>query len=214
MSSIRAAIASCQNSFRRPLWTIVVKRSGRACLPTSRVASPNRGAHRHFLPMPSDRPCFAPQFFLGSRCSKYRAHPNGRPIVADQWGYDLPLLGSEYQGWHVDYRRPLFPVAPDLPLPIYMVVVNFGLVPIGQEHGPIEIAPGTHRISRLERDKAIETGGISAEPIRLEIGDVLIRHPWALLAARPTPLASATRGAGMPTRAVTWRTCLEQHGSL
>jgi hypothetical protein len=25
---------------------------------------PNRGPHRHFLPMPFERPCFAPEFFF------------------------------------------------------------------------------------------------------------------------------------------------------
>lgn len=152
--------------------------------------SSNRGPHRHFLPMPFDRPCFAPQFFFDPDVlSIVRTLMDDR-IVADQWGCDVPLLGSEYQGWHVDYQRPLFPEAPDRPLPIYMVVVNFGLVPIAQEHGPIEIAPGTHRMTRLERDQAIETGGMSADTIRLEVGDVLIRHPWAL--HRGTPNTTGT----------------------
>ncbi len=158
--------------------------------------SPNRGAHRHFLPMPFDPPCFAPQFFFDPDVlSIVRTLMDDR-IVADQWGCDVPLLGSEYQGWHVDYQRPLFPEAPDMPLPIYMAVVSFPLVPIAQEHGPIEIAPDTHRMTRLERDDAIETVGMTAEPIRLEVGDVLIRHPWALHRGTPnttgTPRALAT----------------------
>ena len=38
-------------------------------------------------------------------------------IVADQWGCDVPLPGSEYQDVQVDYQRPLFPEPPDLALP-------------------------------------------------------------------------------------------------
>ncbi len=139
--------------------------------------------------MPFDPPCFAPQFFFDPDVlSIVRTLMDDR-IVADQWGCDVPLLGSEYQAWHVDYQRPLFPEAPDLPLPTYMVVVSFGLVPIAQEHGPIEIAPGTHRMTRLEQNKTIETGRISSEPVRLEVGDVLIRHPWALHRGTPNTTA-------------------------
>jgi hypothetical protein len=45
-------------------------------------------------------------------------------------------------------KHPLFAEAPDLPLPVYMLVVSFGLIDISPEHGPIEIAPGTHRMPR------------------------------------------------------------------
>jgi hypothetical protein len=71
-------------------------------------------------------------------------------VVADQWGSDVPLRGPEYQEPHVDCRRPLFPELPDLPRPPHAVVVSFGLVRIAREHGPIEIAPGTHRMTRID----------------------------------------------------------------
>jgi hypothetical protein len=38
-------------------------------------------------------------------------------IVADQWGCDVPLRGSEYQDVHADYQHPLFGEMPGLPLP-------------------------------------------------------------------------------------------------
>lgn len=140
--------------------------------------------------MSFDPPCFAPQFFFDSDVLGFvRALMDNR-IVADQWGRDVPLLGSEYQEWHVDYKRPLFPEAPDLPLPIYAVVVSFGLVRIARENGLIEIAPGTHRLTKVERDSAITANRIAIEPVPLEIGDVLIRHPWAL--HRGTPNTTAT----------------------
>ncbi len=117
-------------------------------------------------------------------------------IVADQWGCDVPLRGSEYQGAHVDYQRPLFPEAPDLALPIYFLVVSFGLVRIALEHGPIEIAPGTHRMARVDALRAFEAGEIGGQAVLLEIGDVLIRHPWALHRGTPNstdvPRALAT----------------------
>ncbi len=69
-------------------------------------------------------------------------------IVADQWGCDVPLRGSEHQALHVNYQQPLFPESPELALPPYMLVVSFGLVPVTLDNGPIEIAPGTHRLPR------------------------------------------------------------------
>jgi len=96
----------------------------------------------------------------------------------------------------VDYQRPLFPEVPNLLLPPYAVVVSFGLVRIAREHGPIEIAPGTHRMTRMDAFQAVEAGQIGMQAIPLEIGDVLIRHPWALHRGTPnttdTPRALVT----------------------
>ena len=38
----------------------------------------------------------------------------------------MPLPGSEYQALHADYSRPLFAEAPEMALPVYMLVVSFG----------------------------------------------------------------------------------------
>ena len=117
---------------------------------------PNRGPHRHFLPMPFEPPCFVPDFFFDNEVlSIVRGSMDDR-VVADQWGCDVPLRDSDYQGVHVDYQRPLFSEAPDLSLPAYVLVVSFGLVRITPENGPIEIAPGTHRMPRKEALRAVE----------------------------------------------------------
>jgi ectoine hydroxylase-related dioxygenase (phytanoyl-CoA dioxygenase family) len=112
-------------------------------------------------------------------------------VVADQWSCDVPLCGSEYQDVHADYQRPLFPA-----LPQYAVIVSFGLVRITQEHGPIEIAPGTHCMTRMDALQAVKAGEIRLQSIPLEIGDVLIRHPWTLHRGTPNmtdiPRALAT----------------------
>lgn len=109
---------------------------------------PNRGPHRHFLPMPFEPPCFAPEFFFDDEILGVVRSVMDDRVVADQWGCDVPVRGSDYKGIHVDYQRPLFGEAPDLSLPAYLLVVNFGLVRITPENGPIEIAPGTHRMRR------------------------------------------------------------------
>jgi len=149
---------------------------------------PNRGPHRHFMPMPLERPCFAPEFFFDAEVLSIVRGAMDERVVANQWGCDVPLLGSQNQEAHADYQRPLFAEAPDLPLPPYILVVSFGLLRISPAHGPIEIAPGTHRMLREE--------AIQMQPVPLEIGDVLIRHPWALHRGTPnttdTPRALVT----------------------
>jgi ectoine hydroxylase-related dioxygenase (phytanoyl-CoA dioxygenase family) len=141
--------------------------------------------------MPFTPPCFAPEFFFDPGILAIVRALLGERIVADQWGCDAPILGSEYQQPHVDYARPLFAELPDLELPPYMIVVSFGLVPIASANGAIEIAPGTHRLPR-----GVASGAIPLQPVPLALGDVLIRHPWALhrgtpnTTAEPRPLLS------------------------
>jgi hypothetical protein len=140
----------------------------------------NRGPRRHFMPMPFHRPCFAPEFFFDAEVLDIVRGAMDSRLVADQWGCDTSLTGSEYQDAHVDYQRPLFADFPDLFLPPYMLVVNFGLVRITEAHGPIEIAPRTHRMPRNEAMGAVQSAKIQLQAVPLEIGDVVIRHPWAL----------------------------------
>jgi hypothetical protein len=161
---------------------------------------PNRGPHRHYLPMPFEAPCFAPEFFFDTEVLNAIRGAMDPRVVADQWGCDVPLRGSEYQRFHIDYRRPLFEEAPDLPLPPYMLIVSFGLVPITAADGPIEIASGTHRMSRDAAMRSVESGAGGARSVPLEIGDVLIRHPWTL--HRGTPNETDTPRALVSVRYV------------
>ena len=135
--------------------------------------------------MPFEQACFAPKFFFDTEILKILKNVMGDRIVADQWGCDVPLFGSDYQTVHVDYQRPLFFEMPDLNLPPYMMVVSFGLTKIIQENGVIELAPGTHKMPRREAIDAVENSKIKMLPISLNIGDVLIRHPWALHRGTP-----------------------------
>jgi hypothetical protein len=164
------------NTCREAFWPILQNYLG------THRNEPNRGPHRHFLPMPFDPPCFDPAFFFDTELLGGAMDDR---VVADQWGCDVPLRGSEYQTFHVDYQRPLFAEAPDLELPTYMLVVSFGLVPITLESGPIEIVPGTHRIPRKEALRRAEASEIAIQPVPMDVGDVLIRHPWALHRGSP-----------------------------
>jgi hypothetical protein len=70
-------------------------------------------ARRYFLPTPFAPPCFTPQIFFDPNVLGIVRGLMDDRVVADQWGCDVPLRGSEYQGVHVDYQRPLFPESPD-----------------------------------------------------------------------------------------------------
>ena len=146
---------------------------------------PNRGPNRHFLPMPFDPPCFAPEFFFDPEILTIVRGLMGERVVADQWGCDVALRGSVYQDVHVDYQHALFEEVPDLALPTYMLVVSFGLVAIASENGAIEVAPGTHRMPRAEALQATRSGEIALRAVPLDVGDVLIRHPWTLHRGTP-----------------------------
>lgn len=112
----RPVVEACRDAF----WPVLL-----AYLKT-RGDEPNRGAHRHFLPMPFGPPFFVPAFFFDPEVLRIVHGVMDERVVADQWGCDVPLRGSEYQGAHADYQRPLFGEAPGLPLPVYMLVVSFG----------------------------------------------------------------------------------------
>ena len=56
---------------------------------------PNRGAQRHFLPMPFEPPCFAPEFFFDTEILSIVRGAMDCRVVADQWGCDIPLRGSD-----------------------------------------------------------------------------------------------------------------------
>lgn len=182
----RSLIEACREAF----WPVLLEYL------ESHREQPNRGPHRHFLPMTFEPPCFAGPFFFDEAVLGIVREAMDDRVVADQWGCDVPLQGSEFQALHVDYQRPLFAEAPDLLLPPYLLVVSFGLVEITPARGPIEIAGGTHRMSREQARHAVESGATRPEPVPLEIGDVLIRHPWALHRGTPnttdTPRALAS----------------------
>src|SRR5207237_1247204 len=63
-----------------------------------------------------------------------------------------------------------------------------------------EIAPGTHRMPRKEALRSVEAAEIGMRPIPLEVGDVLIRHPWVL--HRGTPNTTETPRALVSIRYV------------
>jgi len=170
-----ARIETC----RRAFWPILLDYL------SSYRDEPNRGPARHFLPMPFNPPCFASEFFFDTGVLSIIHGAMDSQVVADQWGCDVPVKGSQNQEPHVDYQRPLFAETPDLVLAPYILLVSFGLVPITVDNGAIQIAPGTHRMPRTEAKRAVDSGSATLLSVSLQLGDVLIRHPWTIHRGTP-----------------------------
>ena len=92
-------------------------------------------------------------------------------------------MGSEYQDVHRD-TPPLFPEIGQ-ETPPFQLAVNFPLVPVGIENGPLEIARGSHMMSKAEGMRRIEAGEIKLEPITMRLGDVMIRDVRGLHRGTP-----------------------------
>ncbi|HTE46097.1 MAG TPA: phytanoyl-CoA dioxygenase family protein [Gemmatimonadaceae bacterium] len=182
----RAVIDACREAFWPTLLTYL----------ETYAHAPNRGAHRHFMPMPFEPPCFAPDFFFDNDVLNIVRTVMDDRVVADQWGCDVPVRGSQHQSVHVDYQRPLFAEDPDLALPAYMLVVSFGLTRIAAENGPIEIAPGTHRMRKQEALRAVEAGEIEMQPLLLEVGDVYSIRAPLVCGQQSRRQYDSTRGLG------------------
>jgi ectoine hydroxylase-related dioxygenase (phytanoyl-CoA dioxygenase family) len=90
-----------------------------------------------------------------------------------QLATDTPLLGSDYQDLHRDTQL-LFPES-GVETPPYQLAVNFPLVDVTLENGPMEYAPGTHMTSKAEGMARIESGAAPLQPVLMARGDAMIR---------------------------------------
>jgi ectoine hydroxylase-related dioxygenase (phytanoyl-CoA dioxygenase family) len=93
--------------------------------------------------------------------------------VMCQLATDTPLLGSDYQDLHRDTQL-LFPET-GVETPPYQLAVNFPLVDVTDENGPMEWASGTHMLSKAEGLRRIEDGDIPLRRAHLKRGDAMIR---------------------------------------
>lgn len=99
-----------------------------------------------------------------------------------QLGADFPVRGSDYQEIHRDHP-PLF--GEGTVSPLYALAVNFPLVDVTEENGPLQIARGTHLIHREEGLRKIASGETPMESVYLNAGDVVVRTPLALHRGSP-----------------------------
>lgn len=107
----------------------------------------------------------------------------GEDAVMCQLATDTPLLGSDYQDVHRD-APPLFPET-GTETPPFQLAINFPLVDITLENGPMEITRGTHMMSKAEGLQRMESGEVKLEPVTMQLGDVMIRDVRGLHRGTP-----------------------------
>ncbi len=143
----------------------------------------NRGAARYYVTLPFAAPFSDTSIYEDEDILAILEGLVGHDFVMCQLATDTPLLGSEYQDVHRD-TLPLFPET-GMETPPYQLAVNFPLVDVTPENGPIEIARGTHMMPKEEALRRIESGEIKLEPITMQLGDVMIRDVRGLHRGTP-----------------------------
>lgn len=143
----------------------------------------NRGSSRYYVTLPFSAPFADPSIYEDEDILAIVERLVGADFVMCQLATDTPLLGSEYQDVHRD-TLPLFPETGG-ETPPYQLAINFPLVDVTLENGPIEIARGTHMMSKEEGLRRIESGEIKLEPITMKLGDVMIRDVRGLHRGTP-----------------------------
>jgi hypothetical protein len=161
---IPAATIDAWNEAFQPLLRQAVSREGN---------DPNRGAARHYVTLPFEGPWADPGIIDNDLVMAVVSELVGEDGVMCQLATDTPLLGSEHQELHRDTQL-LFPET-GAETPPYQLAVNFPLVDVTAENGPLEYAPGTHMISKAEGLAKIASGEIPLVPVYLNRGDVVIR---------------------------------------
>ncbi|MEO8113042.1 MAG: phytanoyl-CoA dioxygenase family protein [Phenylobacterium sp.] len=161
---IPTAVIDTWNAAFQPLLAAAVAREG---------DDPNRGAHRHYVTLPFQDLWADPAIIDNDAVMAVVEALVGADGVMCQLASDTPLLGSEYQELHRDTQL-LFPES-GVESPPYQLAVNFPLVDVTDDNGPLEYAPGTHMTSKAEGLRRIESGETPLVRAYMARGDVMIR---------------------------------------
>ncbi len=148
----------------------------------------NRGPARYYVTLPFVKPFADPEIYEDEGVLAICERLVGEDMVMCQLATDTPLEGSTYQDVHRD-ALPLFPET-GRETPPFQLAVNFPLVDVSYENGPLEVARGTHMMSKGEGMSRIEAGGVSLEPTLMRLGDVMVRDVRGL--HRGTPNLTST----------------------
>jgi len=176
---IPSAVIDRWNAAFQPLLAEAVAREGE---------DPNRGANRHYVTLPFQDLWADPCVIDNDAIMAVVEELVGADGVLCQLATDTPLLGSEHQELHRDTQL-LFPES-GAETPPYQLAVNFPLVDVTDEMGPMEYAPGTHMLSKDEGMARVVSGDIPLVRAHMSRGDVMIRDVRHI--HRGTPNCSGT----------------------
>jgi hypothetical protein len=104
----RPLINACRDAFW-PVLLAYLKNHGH---------EPNRGPHRHFLPMPFEPPCFVPEFFFDPEVLAIVRSVLDDRAVADQWGCDGDASDVVEQELRQQVGKGPAKIADDVDLPL------------------------------------------------------------------------------------------------
>jgi ectoine hydroxylase-related dioxygenase (phytanoyl-CoA dioxygenase family) len=135
--------------------------------------NPNRGPERYYVTLPFQDLWADPAIIDNDAVMAIVEELVGADGVMCQLASDTPCLGSDYQDLHRDTQL-LFPES-GVETPPYQLAVNFPLVDVTDENGPLEYAPGTHMLSKAEGMAKIESGEIPLVKGYMSRGDVIVR---------------------------------------
>ncbi|HEX2540177.1 MAG TPA: phytanoyl-CoA dioxygenase family protein [Caldimonas sp.] len=146
--------------------------------------NPNRGPRRFYVTLPF-RGVFAdPAIYEDPDVLAIVERVAGPDPVMCQLASDTPMKGSDFQEWHADTPL-LFPETNDNDTPSFQIAVNFPLVDVTDENGPLETTYGTHRMSKAAAMEGIAAGRIEAHREEMALGDVMIRDVRAVHRGTP-----------------------------
>ena len=146
--------------------------------------NPNRGPHRHYIPLPFRPPLYNPAFFNDDTILAIASGILGEDLVLNNFASDTPFIGSVHQDIHTDLPL-LYPEQPDLILPPHFLAVNWPFVDVTPERGPFQIAEGTHLLPKAKGLALAEAGEFPLKSLLMEVGDVMIRDPRCLHRGSP-----------------------------
>jgi hypothetical protein len=143
----------------------------------------SRGNNRYYVTFPFEMPFADPDIYEDGDILAIVQELVGKNFVMCQLASDTPLKGSGYQDIHRDCP-PLFPEA-GFETPMYQLAINFPLVDVTSENGPLDIIRGTHTLSRDQGLDLLEKKKVSIEQVEMKMGDVMIRDVRTLHRGTP-----------------------------
>jgi len=146
---------------------------------------PNRGPNRYYVTLPFHGLWADPQIADNDDIMAVVSELVGADGVMCQLATDTPVKGSDYQDLHRDTQL-LFPES-GAESPPYQLAVNFPLVDVTLDNGPMEMATGTHMTSKAEGMRRVETGEAPLEKVLMKRGDVMIRDVRHIHRGTPNP---------------------------
>jgi hypothetical protein len=147
--------------------------------------NPNRGPNRFYVTLPFNGLWADPQVIDNDAINAVVSDLIGADCVMCQLATDTPLKGSDYQDLHRDTQL-LFPET-GVETPAYQLAVNFPLVDVTPDNGPMQYAPGTHMLSKADGLARVERGEIPLVPALMNRGDVMIRDVRHIHRGTPNP---------------------------